>query len=221
LHPRLKKGLARKAQGNRALYTPGKAEFIESVLRMAEGELHRKVINMSPEGEFPLVLQESVSLIVVSYSSLEAVALRSVLECFNYRVEVHWVGSRRQLLEILRGSVPTFHYVVLSCHGEGDSILVPHERSVSAAELASIVQMPGRLVVNLGCRTGTDALAAAFLGGGCDAYIAPTDDIEGKAAMLFAIHLFYFLAEKRPLTEAVQESRKHDAGCALFKLYSK
>ena len=176
---------------------------------------------MNSKQEVPRALQEPLSLIVVSYSSLEAMALRSVLECFNYRVEVHWVGSRQQFLEILGGNVPTFRYVVLSCHGEDDSILVPYERPVSAAELSNTVQLPGRIVVNLGCRTGTEALATAFLGGGCDAYIAPTDYVDGNAAMLFAIHLFYFLAKKHTLTEAVEESRKHDAECALFKLYSK
>ncbi len=35
----LKRELARKSRGNRDLYTPGKAEFIESVLRMAAGTL--------------------------------------------------------------------------------------------------------------------------------------------------------------------------------------
>ena len=38
---RLKRELAQKSRGNRDLYTPGKAEFIESVLRMAEKEGHR------------------------------------------------------------------------------------------------------------------------------------------------------------------------------------
>jgi len=130
-------------------------------------------MSMSSERQVPLILQEPLSIVVVSYSSLEA----------------------------------------------DDSILVPNERPVSAAELSSIVRLPERIVVNLGCRTGTEALAAAFLGGGCDAYIAPLGYVEGNAAMMFAIHLFYFLAEKRPLTEAVQESCKHDAECALFKLY--
>jgi len=36
----LKRELPRKSQGKRDSYTPGKAEFIESVLRMAEGEIH-------------------------------------------------------------------------------------------------------------------------------------------------------------------------------------
>jgi GrpB-like predicted nucleotidyltransferase (UPF0157 family) len=39
-YARLKRELAQKSQGNRDLYTPGKAEFIETVLRMAEDENH-------------------------------------------------------------------------------------------------------------------------------------------------------------------------------------
>ncbi len=39
-YARLKRELARKSRGNRDFYTPGKAEFIESVLRIAEGEIH-------------------------------------------------------------------------------------------------------------------------------------------------------------------------------------
>lgn len=35
-YAKLKRELARKSQGNRDFYTPGKAEFIESVLKMAE-----------------------------------------------------------------------------------------------------------------------------------------------------------------------------------------
>ncbi len=37
-YARLKRELARKSRGNRDLYTPGKAEFVQSVLRMAERE---------------------------------------------------------------------------------------------------------------------------------------------------------------------------------------
>jgi hypothetical protein len=68
--------------------------------------------------------------------------------------------------------------------------------------------------------TGTDVLANAFLSGGCEAYVAPTGDVEANAAMLFAIHLFYFLEKKWSLYEAVEESRKHDAQCALFRLWT-
>lgn len=37
----LKRELARKSQGKRDLYTPGKAEFIEMVLRIANAEIQR------------------------------------------------------------------------------------------------------------------------------------------------------------------------------------
>ena len=63
------------------------------------------------------------------------------------------------------------------------------------------------------------ALAQAFLNSGCEAYVAPTDYVHANAALFFAIHLFYFLAAKRSLSEAVEESRKHDTGCSLFKLW--
>lgn len=39
-YARLKRELARKSQGNRDFYTPGKAEFIESVLTAAERKKH-------------------------------------------------------------------------------------------------------------------------------------------------------------------------------------
>jgi hypothetical protein len=38
---------------------------------------------------------------------------------------------------------------------------------------------------------------------GCAAYVAPTNRVHVHIALLFAIHLFYFLAGKRPLEEAV------------------
>lgn len=169
--------------------------------------------------DFPLVYQEPLSLVVVSYSDLEAVALRSILEYFNYRVEIHWIGSRPQFLEVLKGNIPTNHYFVLSCHGDEKGIIVPDQEPVSTEDLSKIVQLPGRIVVNLGCLTGTEPITKAFLEGGCEAYIAPVNFIEGNAALLFAIHLFYFLAAKRTLSEAVQEACKHDDQCALFKLF--
>jgi hypothetical protein len=173
-----------------------------------------------PKEDFPLVFQEPISIVLVSYTEGEAITLRGVLECFNYRVEIHRVGSRPQLLEILRGNIPTFRHMLLSCHGDKDGLVIPYQNPLSAEELAQTVRLPGRIVTSLGCMTGTEALANAFLGGGCEAFVAPTDDVEANAAMFFAIHLYYFLEKKWPLHAAVEEARKHDAQCALFKLWS-
>jgi hypothetical protein len=62
-------------------------------------------------------------------------------------------------------------------------------------------------------------LANDFLPGGCEAYEAPLEGVEAKAAYLIAIHLFYFLAEGWSYSAAVEESRKHDEQCARFKLW--
>lgn len=169
--------------------------------------------------DFPLVLQEPISIILVSYTEGEAITLRGVLESFNHRVEIHLVGSRSQFLEILRGNIPTFRHILLSSHGDKGGFVIPYQNPLFAEELAQAVRLPGHIVTSLGCMTGTEALASAFLGGGCEAYIAPADGVEANAAMLFAIHLFYFLDKKWSLSAAVEESRKHDDQCAFFKLW--
>lgn len=169
--------------------------------------------------DFPLVMQEPISIVLVSYTEGEAIALRGVLESFNYRVEIHRVGSRPQFLEILRGNIPTFRHILLSCHGENGGFVIPYQNPLLPEELKQSVHLPGHVVTSLGCSTGNSDLASAFLLGGCEAYIGPVQDVESSAAMLFAIHLFYYLEKKWTLNEAVEESRKHDDECALFKLW--
>jgi hypothetical protein len=176
---------------------------------------------MAPEPaypSFPLVHKEPLSLIALGAAG-EAQALRGVLECFGYRVEAHWVGSRAEFLAILCGAIPTQQKLILSCHGAAGAFPLGSEQPVAASDLAGLVQLPAKLVLSTGCETGTGALAAAFLGGGCTAYIAPTGAVESNAAILFALHLFYRLARERTLAEAVTEARAQDGECALFSAF--
>jgi hypothetical protein len=85
-------------------------------------------------------------------------------------------------------------------------------------ELRRKIHLPSQRVLSR-CATGTESIASAFLAGGCEAYVAPTEDVEANAALLFAIHIYYFLAQKWSYREAVEEARKHDEQCALFKLW--
>lgn len=167
--------------------------------------------------EVPYVEKETVSLVSIG-DVHEAVSLRGFLERFNYRVEVHWVGSRREALEILRGNVQTFRYVILSCHGDnGGGILVPDEPVISIDDLA--ISLPDRVVINLGCCTGQDEAAACYLNGGCDAYIAPCDAVDGKTALLFAAHFFYFIGIGLPLAEAFGKAQAFDDESGLFRCW--
>jgi hypothetical protein len=175
-------------------------------------------MTMNTPHDVPHVEKEPISLVAIGDATLETVALRGVLECLNYRVEVHWVGSRKEALEILRGNIETFTYVILSCHGdEHGGILVPGEPAIGIDDLA--VSLPGRVVINTGCGAGQDKAAGRFLDGGCRAYIAPREAVEGSAALLFAAHLFYFLRAGRPLTDALGKAQGFDDESGLFNCW--
>jgi hypothetical protein len=172
--------------------------------------------------EVPLVLKTPVSMVVVGNTGQEPYALRHCMEWFGFRVETHWTGSRKELVEILKGNIPTHSYIVISCHGEDDDggrILVPDESPLAAAEIEEIAILPGKTVLNLGCALGTESMARAFLNRGCKAYIAATGYVDGSSALMFAIHYFYFLYFDKSLAEAVALSREHDDQCRLFRLF--
>jgi hypothetical protein len=159
---------------------------------------------------------------VVLGDALEAMALRAVLERFNFRVEVHWVGSRKEMLEILSGRIETSKHVIISCHGAEKGINVPEEKPISPSEIQKMANLKGKIVVNLGCLTGKKEYAQAFLEQGkVVAYIAPTDHVHGNSALMFAIRLFYELGKKKSLQEAVKTACGLDKRTGLFKLLVK
>lgn len=171
--------------------------------------------------EVPYVPKQNLSFVVTD-GSVESHALRYVLELYNYRVETHWVGSRKELIKILGGEIPTHNIVVLDCHGDEEGIIPgPDEPSIGAEELRKIVRLPGRLFVSLGCETGRPQLAESFLTGGCDHYIAPTEGIRGDATLFFGMHLFYYMANGITLEEAVEKSRRFDEHTGFFRHYTK
>lgn len=168
--------------------------------------------------EVPLVPKENVTVLSIG-DSLEAVAVRSILESYNYRVTVHWIGSRKELIEILKGSIETDQTIVLSCHGTEEGIVVPGEPVLGAKDVTDVASLQGKTIVNLGCLTGSPAFAEAFKKAGTKAYIAPVDYPEGRAAIGFIANLFLLLASKHPLDEAVRRAAAFDAETKQFKLF--
>lgn len=53
----------------------------------------------------------------------------------------------------------------------------------------------------------------------CQDYIAPSDYIEGDAALLFVIHLFYQIKKGCSVVDASNHARRLDSECGLFNLY--
>lgn len=172
--------------------------------------------------EAPLVPKLPLSLIVLEWSGLESTALRGALEYFGYRVDTHWIGSRKEFIEVLKGKIPTADTIVISGHGDEDEGMhtCPDEKPLRPQELVEVAKLNGKTVVSLGCSTGTEEFAQAFLKAGCTCYVAPTGYPFGNSALLFAIHIFYAMAQKKKtLTEAVEEAKEYDAESADFRLW--
>lgn len=174
--------------------------------------------------EAPFVPKTPLSLIVLEWSGLESTALRGMLEYFNYRVDTHWIGSRKEFIEILKGNIPTADFLILSCHGDEKEGMYtcPDEKPLLPDEIRKASKLKNKTILSLGCATGTDEFAAAFLDTGSSAYIAPKDYPFGNSSLLFAIHLCYQVSQhKKPLAEAFEMAKKYEKESSMFQLWQK
>ncbi|MGD9129149.1 MAG: hypothetical protein PVJ09_01515 [Candidatus Woesebacteria bacterium] len=174
--------------------------------------------------EAPLVSQLPVSLIVLENSDLEAQALRLAFERFWFNVNIHFIGSRKQLLEILKGNIKTEDLIFIACHGdEKEGIYTcPGEKPLSAEDVKEYANLKDKNIVSLGCETGNKELANSFLDAGVKKYIAPSGAPFGNSAYLFGTHIAYELAQnKKSLEEAFETARSYDKESQMFKLFEK
>lgn len=162
-------------------------------------------------------------------SGNEPEALRQALESFGWFVITKYIGRPSDLIDTLGGRLPLEpDFLVLSCHGENGGILMPEldesvyredepRGSFSAAHVAHHLRLSHKVILNLGCSTGTPPLSDAFALD--NTYIAPTGDVEGASALMFAIRFFYELAQNgRSIPDACRLARTIDQETALFHL---
>lgn len=175
-------------------------------------------------------MRERPALDLVMLDDWEALALRGVLERFGFTVNLMPIGRPQHLVDVLSSAASSAPHMLLCYHGDERGILPeglapevareePFNDVLTPERLAAFANLPGRVVVGTGCSTGSDAFAHAFLQGSCDAYIAPVGYPEGNAVLLFIVHFYYELAEKRPWREAVERARCHDDETGLFQLF--
>ncbi len=156
--------------------------------------------------------------------------IRSSLEGFGIKVNRFPVGRGQHVVNVLSGEEASAPYVILAMHGDHDKLLLPSLAEEIAAtesfngaltpeDLSTFVDLPGRVVMSLGCETGTSNLARAFLDHGCAAYIGPEGAPFGYASMFVPMFLFYELTERRSLDEAVERLRRHDQELAMWRLF--
>lgn len=173
---------------------------------------------------------QNILIINLSDTGNEAESLRQVLEYMNFFVGMKNIGRPKDFMELLAGKAPFDpECIIISCHGDNGKIIMPElcesvyfkdepKSSFSSEEITKFLNISGKIIVNLGCTTGGNDMAAAFSAN--NTYIAPCGYIEANAALFFTIKLFYELSSKQcAIKSAYLAAKETDDETRLFCLY--
>jgi hypothetical protein len=179
-----------------------------------------------------------------------ATAIRGVLEGFRLHVYLHVCVQERNVLDVLAGKIPHSSYVILCATGGGFQVVTQREGVWGPACVVLTpdfvrqkVALAERGIISMGCGTGRQELAQAFLHTGCRAFLGPDDlgpedvHIDQDANALFVITFFYHLlsgvrspahhrveAEAEAEAEAVRRAAAADSdlreGTHLYRYYT-
>ncbi|MBD8026277.1 delta-aminolevulinic acid dehydratase [Ureibacillus sp. Re31] len=175
-----------------------------------------------------------VSLVVGPNCEMESYAIRSALEYFGVRVNIHWIGRPNDLIDVLSGEelANKVDYLILNFHGDEGRFCMPElDEEVYESneprgeflgdhEIKQFTKLKDIKVIGSGCTLGMEQLANAFLECGCHSYIGPDDYIDGNANLMFLIKFFYeIISNHKSQEEAFEIARSIDKETAMYKLY--
>lgn len=159
--------------------------------------------------------------------SLEAITIRSVLESFGIKVEIAYIGRPNAFIEELN-KTDDCKYIILSGHGDNkfimpvlaESIYEEDEpKDITSEVVNEKINISNKTIISMCCNTGTIDLAESFVKKG-NTYIAPSDFIEGTAALFFVIKFFYeHLVLNKSLIDAYNFSMQNDEETKLYKIF--
>jgi len=173
-----------------------------------------------------------------------AMPMRSMLELYRLYVHMYYCCQKRNVLDVLAGNVPDAQYVILVAGGcdreeldrggcisfrrlveQVDGKWRPSEVRLFPEDVPGLVSLDGRTVIAIGCHTGCEPLARAFLDAGCKAYLGPTEAIDQNSTTMFVCAIFHYLLAEPPdqldVREAVVRARQIDSQTASYRLYSR
>lgn len=174
-------------------------------------------------------MQKKVDIISIA-DDVAALSIRSILEYWNVKVDIHYVAKAQDMVDIFRKEDLSSN-ILLMCHGAEEGIHLPelaleaaktqpYDKILTPKNITEFLKLNEQTVVSTGCKTGTKSFADAFLGKGAKDYIAPTNYPEGTAALLFVINFYYFLLVKKiPGKEAYTRTKLIDDETEMFELF--
>lgn len=180
-------------------------------------------------------------------------AVRASLELYRLNLYTSFCVQKRSVVEFLGHNTADAKYIVLCCHGlgsEGARCELPDYRmgfhvvdqvngkwgplafTLTPDNIPEYVNLPNTTVVSLGCGTGREPLAKAFLKAGCAAYVGAVEPVDQNSAVLFANAFFYHLMseERDPSLKCSEEEAcrraasidvDYEGGTRLFRYYSR
>ena len=169
-------------------------------------------------------------LVVSDEADAEASAVCPALSALGYLVTFAGIGRPSDMIAVLSGEVcPDADYTVICAHGDEGTFILPElaeevyypdePHKLSADSIGDFVKLTGKTVISTACTTGNEDLAKAFTSKG-NSYIAPSDYVEGSAALYFVLSLFYHLAKPgTTVQDAFGKAAAADEETALFRLF--
>ncbi|MGI6787243.1 MAG: hypothetical protein ACOX5X_01635 [Acholeplasmataceae bacterium] len=170
----------------------------------------------------------SIKIKIICFDeATEAIAIRSVLERFHFKVELAHVGRPNDFLNELND--PDSKYIILSGHGSSKQFNMPElgegvyetcePKNITSEVIKERINVSNKVIISTACSTGSEELAKEFINKQ-NIYIAPRDDIEEPASLLFVIRFFYeHLVMNKSIKESFNIVRENDNETNLYKLF--
>ena len=164
----------------------------------------------------------------------EGSLVRHLLENLGLAVELYGIGQARHLASVIHGDglggSPDF--LIITGHGEEGAIIVPEcadeievlqpfHRLMTPSHVREHFTLTGSTVLSLGCTTGSEEMADAFLTAGASAFAGPSGFPEGSDAIVFLHLLFYGIAQGDELEASAQRAGDFASTLKEWRLWTR
>ncbi len=135
------------------------------------------------------------------------------------------VRTTQELRSFWEKEHANFACVVLAGHGSPQSLVFAIDGSVSAENLAAVLDAPQgvapKVLMSLACRTGQAGFAKRLsCATSCRAFVAPFHSVHGAIASQFSQTLLaYLMLEGKTIAVAYRHARKSVPGTVSFRLW--